>query len=63
MRTKSALGKYQDIFHNGCYLHPIVPRINAIMDGEAEQEMPNYVTHRVRVQNWITIDVPSGIHV
>ena len=49
MKPKSALGKYQDIFHSGGYLHPIVPRINAIVEDEAEQEMPNYVTHGVRV--------------
>ena len=33
------------------------------MEDEAEPEIPNYVTHRVRVKNWITIDVPSCIHV
>ena len=63
MKPKSALGKYQDIFHSGGYLHPTVPRINAIVEDEAEQEMPNCVTHGVRVQNWIIIDVPSYIHI
>ena len=48
-KLKSALGKYHDIFHSGGYLHPDVPRINAIVEDEAEQEMPNYVTHGVRV--------------
>ena len=63
MKPKSALGKYQDIFHNVGYLHPTIIRINAILEGESEQEMPNYVTHGVRVQNWTTIDVPSCIHI
>ena len=63
MKLKSALGKYHDIFHNGGYLHPTVPWINAILEGGEEQEMPNYVTHGVRVQNWITINVPYCIHV
>ena len=63
MKPKSAANKYQDIFHGGGYLHPTISRINAIVEDEAEQEMPKYVTHRVRVQNWITIDVPSCIHV
>ncbi|MEM5332348.1 hypothetical protein VSR34_38635, partial [Paraburkholderia sp. JHI2823] len=63
MKSKSALAKYQDIFHIRGYLHPTVPRINAITKGEAEQEMPNYVTHGVRVQYWITIDVPSCVHI
>ena len=63
MKSKSALGKYQDIFHSGDYLHPTVSRINAIMEDEEEQEMPSYVTHEVRVQNWVTIDVPSCIHI
>ena len=63
MKLKSALGKYQDIFHSGGYLHPTIPRINAIVEDEVEQKMMNYVTHGVRVQNWITIDVPSFIHV
>ena len=63
MKSKSVAGKYQDIFHSGGYLHPIVFEINAIVEDEAKPEMPNYVTHRFRVQNWITIDVPSCIHV
>ena len=63
MKPKSATGRYQDIFRSGGYLHPTVSRINAIMEGEAEQETPNYVMHGVRVQNWITIYVPSCIHV
>ena len=62
-KPKSAAGKYQDIFHSEGYLHPIISGINAIMEDEEEKEMPNYVTHGVRVQNWITIDVPSCIHV
>ena len=49
MKPKAALVKYQDIFHSGGYLHPTVPRINAIVEGEAEHEMLNYVTHGVRV--------------
>ena len=63
MKLKSAAGKYQDIFRSGGYLHPTVSRINAIVEDETEQERSNYVTHRVRVQNWMTIDVPSCIHV
>ena len=63
MKPKSALGKYQDIFHSGGYLHPTVPGINAILEGELKQEMPNYVTHGVRNLNWITIDVPSCIQI
>ena len=63
MKPKSASGKYQDSFCSGGYLHPAIFGINAIMEDEAEPKMPNYVTHGVRVQNWITIDVPSCIHV
>ena len=63
MKSKSALGKYQDIFRSGGYLHPTIPRINDIVEGESEQEMPNYVTHGFKVQNWITIYVPSCIHI
>ena len=63
MKTKSTVGKYQDIFRSGGYLHPTVSGINAIVEDEADPEIPNYVTHRVRVQNWIIIDVPSCIHV
>ena len=63
VKTKSSLGKYQDIFHSGGYLHPIVPRINVIIEGEAEQEMLTYVTHGVKVQNWVTIDVRYCIHI
>ena len=63
MKPKFAAGRYQDIFHSGGYLHMTVSRINAIVEDEAEQEMPNYMTHIFRVQNWITIDVPSCIHV
>ena len=63
MKPKFAACKYQDIFHSGGYLHPTVSEINAIVEDEAEQEMENYVTHRVRVKNWITSDVPSCMHV
>ena len=49
MKLKLALGKYQSIFHSGGYLYPIVPRINAIVEDEAENEMSNYVTHGIRV--------------
>ena len=51
MNLKSATGKYQDIFRSGGYLHPTVSRINKIVEDGAEQERPNYVTHRVGVQN------------
>ena len=63
MKPKSAVGWYQYIFRSGGYLHPTVSRINAIVEDEAEEEMTNYVTHGVRFQNWITIDVLSCIHV
>ena len=63
MKMKSALGKYQDIFHSRGYLHPTVPRINVIVEDEEEHEMLNYVTRGIRVQNWVTIDVPSCIYV
>ena len=49
MKPKSSLGKYQDIFRSRGYLHPIVPSINAIIEDEAEHEMPNYMAHGVRV--------------
>ena len=59
VKSKSAAGKYQDIFYSGGYLHPTVFRINSIVEDEAEPKMENYVTHIVRFQNWLTIDVPS----
>ena len=43
MKTKSAVRKYQDIFRSGGYLYPTVFRINAIVEDEAELEMPNCV--------------------
>ena len=49
MKPKTALGKYQDIFHSGGYLHSNVPKVNVILEDEEEQEMSNYVTHGVRV--------------
>ena len=51
MKPKFALRKYHDVFHSRGYLHPIVPRINAIVEDEEEQKMLNNVTHGVRVQN------------
>ena len=47
--SKSVTGKYQDIFRSRGYLHLTVAGINSIVEDEAEQEMPNYVTHGVRV--------------
>ena len=49
MKPETTLRSYQDIFHNGGYLHPTVSRINAIVEDEEEQETPNYVTPGVRV--------------
>ena len=63
MKPKSTAGRYQDMVCSGGYLNLTVSRINTIVEDEAEQEMPNYVTHEVRVQNWITIDILSCIHV
>ena len=51
MKPKFAAGRYQDIFHRGGYLHPNVSGINAIVEDEVEPEIPNYMTHEVRVQN------------
>ena len=63
VKPKSSLSKYQDIFHSAGYLHPTTLNINVILEDESEQQMPNIVTHGVRVQNWITVDVPSCIHI
>ena len=63
MKLRAAAGKYQYIFFSGGYLHPTVSEINSIVEDEVEPEIPNYVMHEVRVQNWITIDGPSCIHV
>ena len=63
MKPKTVAGKYQDIFRSRGYLHLTVFAINATVEDEAEPKMANYVMHGVRVQNWITIDVPSCIHV
>ena len=57
------MNSYQDVFLSGGYLHPIGYGINVVEEDEAEQEVSNYVTHRVRVQKWVTIDIPSCIHV
>ena len=63
LKSKSFVNSYQDVFRSGGYLHPICSGINDVKEDEAEKEVPNYVTHGVRVQNWVTIDVPSCIHV
>ena len=63
LKSKSSMNGYQDFFRSGGYLHPIGSGMNDVEEDEAEQEVPNYVTHGVRVQNWVTIDVPSCIHV
>ena len=63
LKSKSTMSSYHDVFRSGGYLHPTDSGVNAVEEDEAEQEMPNYVTHGVRVQNWVTIDVPSCVHV
>ena len=63
LKSKSNVNSYHDVFRSGGYLHPIDSGINDVEEDEAEQEVLNYVTHGVRVQNWVTIDVPSCIHV
>ena len=47
VKPKSALSKYQAIFHSAEYLHLTTPRINDIPEDESEQEMSNLVTHGV----------------
>ena len=49
VKLKSALSKYQDIFHSAWYLYSTTLRINVILEDETEQEMLNFVTHGVRV--------------
>ena len=63
LKSKSTVSSYHDVFCSGGYLHPTDYGINAVEEDEAEKEMPNYVTHEVRVQNWVTIDIPSCIHI
>ena len=63
MNSKSSVNNYHDVFRGGGYLHLIGSEINVVEKDEAEHEVSNYVTHRVRVQNWDTIDVPYCIHV
>ena len=63
LKSKYTMGNYHDVFRSGGYLHPTDSGINVVEKDEAEQEMPNYVTHGVRVQNWVTINVPYCIHV
>ena len=63
LKSQSYVNSYDDVFHSGGYLHPIGFGINVVEEDKAEQEVPNYVTHGVQVQNWVTIDVPSCIHV
>ena len=63
LKPKSTMNSYHDVFRSGGYLHPIDYGINVVEEDKAEQEAPNYVTRGVRVQNWVTIDVPSCIHV
>ena len=63
LKSKSTVNNYHDVFRSGGYLHPIGSGINVVEEDEAEQEVPNYVKHGVRVQNWVTIDVPSCIHI
>ena len=49
LKSKSTMSSYHDVFRSGGYLHPTDSDVNVIEEDEAEQEMPNYVTHGVRV--------------
>ena len=63
LKSNSPVNSYHDVFRGRGYLYPIGSGINAVEEDEAEQEVSNFVTHGVRVQNWVTIDVPSCIHI
>ena len=63
LKSKSSVNSYHDVFRSGGYLHPIGSGINVVEEDEVEQEVSNYVTHGVRVQNRVTIDAPSCIHI
>ena len=36
--------------------------VDAILEDE-EEEVPNFVTHRLICQNWMAVDVPTIVHV
>ena len=63
LKSKSTMSSNHDVFHSGGYLHPTVSGVNVIEEDEEDQEVPNYVTPIVRIQNWVTYDIPSCIHV
>ena len=63
LKPKSTMRSYHDVFRSRGYLHLTVSGVNSIKEDEEDQEVPNYVTPVVRIQNWVTYDVPSCIHV
>ena len=50
LNSKSTVNSYHDVFRSRGYLHPIGSRINVVEEDEV-QEVLNYVTHGVQVQN------------
>ena len=63
LKPKSAFSKYQGIFHSAGYIHPATSKINDILEDDPGKEILKFVTHGVRVHNYITVIVPSCIHI
>ena len=63
LKSKSTMSSYHDVLCSGGYLYPTDYDVNAIEEDDIEKEMPNYVTHGVRVKNWVTIDIPFFTHI
>ena len=53
----------QEMFPSAGFICPMTPKVDTILEDDSEKDSPNFVTHGRIFQNWITVDIPSSIHI
>ena len=53
----------QEVFRSAGFIHPTPPEVDAIIGDDFEEDLPDFVTHGVVLQNWTTVDIPVVMHI
>ena len=56
------LNRIQEVFHSVGFIHTKDRSATTILEDDEEQQVPDFVTRGSVCQNWISVDVPSIIH-
>ena len=53
----------QEIFPNVGFIRPTPPKVDVIIEDDAEEDLPDFVVHGVVFQNWNVVDIPVAMHI